>query len=211
MRWLTMAAVMAVATASPAMAQSADFRVGAVRYTMALPKGYCEPTRAEDVSRMHFAASNDKVGMTALSLVPCEPGDLSDYILVKAPLSMVDTPMTVAQLQKEAGAEFDQQGDVPLDGLEQDLSSAASERSGQKVEMKTAIGPRGRDDICLYLGGTATFEGIATLSMGGCMTSVGDRVVVIFVYGPGDDAATVRTLMARSRALAQAIRVKSGR
>lgn len=216
MHWLKRAAtVVAVAAASPALAQNADFRVGDVSFTLPLPKGYCVPTRGNDVYRTNFAASLDKQNVTALSIVPCaENADPLDYMLIKAPIAMVNADVTMPQLLSMLGPEFDKPegADIPLPGTEKTVGDALTEHAGAPVEVSMAIGPRGHDDRCAYIGGLARVEGMADggMAVGGCVTVAGGRMLMVFVYSRGSDASAVRALLPRARALALSVKVKPG-
>jgi hypothetical protein len=204
-----LAAMVSLALASPALAQ-VKFSVGGVNYTMPLPAGYCPPAHPDDVKRMDFAASLDTEHVTLASLVRCKRDNATDYILIKTPKGNVNLTVTLEQLMREAGPVFDQMEgqNVAVPDAEQNLGQAIGRETGRETDVAMAVGPRGRDARCLYIGGTVRSQGLAggTIALGGCISATGGRMLMLAVYGQGDKPETVRALMRQSRALIETIK-----
>jgi hypothetical protein len=212
MQWTKMAvAALAVTAASPAMAQ-VELKVGGVGFAMALPGGYCVPSHPDDVARMKFAESLDGDHVTLVSLVPCKRGDMTDYILIKAPKRAVNQTVTLDQLMRQIGPEFDRQNgnNIAIPATEAKLGGALSAQHGESVDVALALGPRGRDKSCAYIGGTVRSDGLAgnVVAVGGCITAIGGRMLMVTLYGAGDKPETVSRLLRNSRAIALTIKPK---
>ena len=178
-----------------------------------LPEGFCHPT-GFDVRVSEVLAATDKDNATHLTLMPCgrrgEAGEAppSEYVLFKTPHAALSVAMDRAELLAGIGAAFENPEFTAA--LE---SGAFNERAGKgfedvlgkKVSLSGDIAPRGKDDVCAYFGGTMAVASGATsyqISLGACITAVGKRMVTVNAYGPGNGAAGVAKLIARSRAIA---------
>jgi hypothetical protein len=70
--------------------------------------------------------------------------------------------------------------------------------------------PLGRDDACAYMGGAITGADATgkstTVLLGGCITSVGGKVISVFRYVGSGKGKDVGALLRESRALALQVR-----
>ncbi len=211
---LTIAVAAVAGLGGQAHAQSvATFDVGATNFSVAIPKGYCLPTKAQDVERMRYAASLDNESITSASLVACGPNpDIADYILIKTPVGMVDQEITLTSLLGNLGPDFDKPvgADIPIPETEARIGDALSQRTGNDVKVGVAIGPRGHDDVCAYTGGTIRATNVAggAVAIGTCVTVVQGKMFAIHVYWPGEESAVGKTLLQRARAVAVGLRGK---
>jgi hypothetical protein len=209
-------AALSVVGAAPASAQAkpqvAGFRISGVALEMPVPAGYCLPTgKWTDVAQLMAAADKDNV--TDLTLFAC-PGDGgNDYILVKTPTKvlMVDTGREEAL--KELATAFDTpelKAEFSSGKLMTDAGKGISDAFGHKVDLAGEIKPLGRDEACVYLGGSTEVKAPNVsyrISVGGCISVVGRRMLSVFLYGPDKGPAGVAALVVRSRRLMETIRV----
>jgi len=210
---LSALAFAASVVAGPALAQeTVSFSIGTVNYTAPMPAGYCMP-KGQQVEMARYAASLDKENTTVLTLYACgENASPTDYALVKVPIALASTRITLATvLQDPQFARVEKPGALP--GVEDTLEGALSEKTGQDVQVSSAVAALGHDDVCGLVGGSmsATAPNVPNpiyISLGGCMTSVGDRAFMVFFYASGNDPATVKRLIAKSRAFAMTVRIR---
>lgn len=213
MRKVRMVAILsAMALTSAAAGTSdrlADFRVGGVSFRLPIPAGYCLPSgRMADV--MQLLAAGDTENVTDLSLAQCVdkmlPG-ASDYTIIKTPRRGLLVTVDRAELLTAVGKEFDKKLDTSpmLDAAGKSVSGVA----GTKISISGTFGPRGKDDVCAYMGGVLHYES-RTMTydqpMGGCITAVGGRVLYIYRTGTKNDEAGILDLMRESRAIALSIK-----
>lgn len=197
--------------------RTAVFRMVGTEFTMRLPEGYCLPEgKANDVAQLLAAADN--VNVTHLTAVRChsvaDPAALTDYILLKSPKVALTTIIGREMLVKTMGVEFDKPeflSALNLDKMNGEVSTALSNVFNQKVNIDGQIQPLGKDAACAFLGGTISIKGLQgeyKSSMGGCITSVSDRVLVLYWYGPDKGAAGVADLIVKVRGLVERIEGK---
>ena len=216
---LAAAAAMISAAAGPADAQAkpavGSFRISGVGFEMPVPAGYCLPDgKQSDVAQ--FMAAADKQNVTDLTLFAC-PGEWkNDYILIKTPVDVLLADVGREEALKALGAAFDNpvtKEAFSSGKLLTDAGKGISEVAGRKVDLTGEIKPLGRDEACAYLGGTTEVKAPNVsyrISVGGCITVVGRRILTVFVYGPDKGSAGVAALVARSRRLMETIRVAPG-
>jgi hypothetical protein len=206
------------AMAVPAAAQTrVEFRVGSVPIEVALPNGFCAPA-GEGVGVAKFIAAADKENVTHLTLFPCtdQSGAQPDYYLVKSPGATLDANAPRAELLASLRAEFDKpefKSAMQAADVNGKASESYSQLMKQKADISGSVSPMGLDETCAYLGGVLKFEsGTVSYSraISGCITSVGDRVVMIYRYSQGEPG-NVLTMMKSARALALAMQAKAGK
>ncbi|MCW3846090.1 hypothetical protein OF829_02495 [Sphingomonas sp. LB-2] len=204
-------AVAALAVAAPAWAQqggTASFGIGGVNYTAPVPAGYCLPASAAEVERMRAIAVADRENMTALSVISCgSAANPLSYFVVKTPYQAVELPVTlrdVLDLPDFNAPEKDAQID------DQEMADVVKRETGMDATVRTDIRLMGHDDVCGYMGGTVSVEigQERRVSLGGCMTVAGKRMVMVIFTAPGDDPADIARLKAKARAFALTIHVK---
>lgn len=213
-------AIMVAMTATAATAESsrlADFRVGGVSFAMPMPEGYCQPSGAQaDVAQIMSAA--DTVNVTVLTLNRCGGAIVTgagDYTLLKTPTGLLVQNISRATLLAELGREF-ANTDAMKAMSENSVAEAAgslTKLGGPRMTMTGKLLPRGRDEVCGYLGGSTHVESGATAydqAVGSCITAVGGRVIVIHRYGKQIDDAGILQLMREARAMALSIKPISG-
>ncbi len=207
-------AIAVLGHAAPAAAQTADFSVGSARFTMPLPAGFCLPATAKQIASAEEMAAFDTDNRTDLTIYTCGDAPGSPYYIVKTPTNLVDTPMTRAQLLALLRPEFARRGtaDILIGDTDKEMGEAISRDLGTAVELSSAVGPRGIDDVCAYIGGTMKVSvgagREAYITLGACMTAVNGRVLVINHYARGNDPETLKQVLARARAVALTITAK---
>lgn len=206
----------ALALAGSAAAQTrTTFRVGGVGIEVTPPTGYCEPSGAGvDIAQILAAGDNDNV--TDLTLFPCsdQSGEAPDYYLIKTPKTLLLSNAPRAELLASLRAEFDKPGFVAaMKALEaqDETSDAYTKLTGQKIAVTGSPDPMGLDETCAYLGGVIRFESKAiaySRAVGTCITSVGNRVVIIHRYSTGEPG-NVPAMIKSAKALALAMEAKA--
>jgi hypothetical protein len=197
-------------TALAQQAETVTFTVAGQAFEMPMPQGYCLPRTASEISRADLQSSTDPNGVTHVTLDSCGPGaSTHDYIIIKTPKSAMSFKTTHDRLLASLGPAFEKETGAVVQTPEEDerLRRIASEQSGHPVDVSTAIEPRGHDDVCAYLGGTAqiTDKRPRYETIGGCIAVVSGRVLMIVLAADGNDPATLARLLPRSRAMALAI------
>lgn len=207
--WRALAAfVLLLGGAGSASAQTRlPIRINGVEIQLTVPDGYCLPTGA-DVDAFQTLAAADRHNVTHLSLTRCggQPEPAVDYILIKTPRQMVLADIGREELLQAVRTTFDSPEFSAVvaaapDSEGENLSSVL----GRRVDLSGDLGPRGLDGLCGYLGGTmqvASGPLTYSISMGGCITAVGRRVVTVSWYGPDRGSEGVAALIVRARQLA---------
>jgi hypothetical protein len=199
----------ALAQQAPATAR---FNVGSVAMDAKLPAGFCEPSGAA-IAAARLTAASDPGNATDLTLYPCTDtsGAPPEYFLVKTPRNLLDTAMTREELLKALTAELEDPS-FSAEKLSSEANSSASDSvskaSGVQVQVKTDIRPLGRDGECAYMGGVVALTAgsqSGSVNVGGCITAVGNRVVMVFYYRAGSNIAEAAKLLPAAKALAMAI------
>ena len=213
--FLLAVAAWAAALAAPAVAQvRMEFRVGGVGIELTPPKGYCEPSGI-GIDVAQILAAGDDTNVTDLTLFPCadQTGEAPDYYLIKTPKSVLLSNAPRAELLAGLRVEFDKPGfEAAMKALDApgEASDAYTKLIGQKVDVTGSLNPMGLDETCAYLGGVIKFEAKAiaySRAVGSCITSVGNRVVIIHRYGAGEPG-NVLPMMKSAKALALAMQAK---
>jgi hypothetical protein len=189
----------------------ATFRFSGTSFSLPIPDGYCLPT-GRDVDVAQLLAAGDNENVTHLMLNWCEPRSREaiddDYILIKTPKHALLAFVDRKSFMEAVGVEFDKPDFAAAlaredftDGAEKSLE----ETLGSKIDIGGALRPLGKDDVCAYLGGTleiATPKLAYKISVAGCITSVANRVVTLYWYGPDKGAPGIASLITRVRTLA---------
>jgi hypothetical protein len=209
-----LAALLAIAPVKDATPPMAVFAVGTVNLEIPIPAGYCLPT-GDIAAVAQVVAASDDVNVTDLTLVRCGVGSqaaLEDYMIIKTPKrALVDT-VTREQLLVAVGAEFDRP--EFKDFIAKGVGAQAENQwknMGVEIHFSGTPQPLGRDNVCAYLGGQLSPSDkdgkIYPTLMGGCLTSVGGKVVSVFRYVAPGKGKEVGDLLREVRALAVQIRV----
>jgi len=179
------------ATQGAQAAEQASFAVGAKRFTIPIPDGYCLP-EGNDKALLDLSASGDKYNITPLALIRCDrrnhpEGVGPDYLLLKAPRSLLDTEMSRPEFLKLVEPEMGKanwqgsEGDELLGNVSKNMTDAV----GADVAVTGTLSPQGVDNDCAYIGGKLNVE-VGTRSQvmlgGACMTTVGGKVMTVNAY-----------------------------
>jgi hypothetical protein len=92
--------------------------------------------------------------------------------------------------------------------LLKDAGKGVSDAIGMAVDLSGNVAPRGKDEVCAYLGGTmavASRMSSYTLAVGTCVTAVGGRAMSVNWYGSDERPAGVARLLAKAKGLALTI------
>lgn len=199
----------ALAAASPAPVQ---FNVGGTALSMPMPTGYCLPAGAQ-ITVAQMLAAADHSNVTDAHIVRCDgkaPGE-EDYTMIKTPVQAlpitIDRPQIIDLMIKT----FDDpqaKTDLSPDAINKDAAGALSSTFGANVKLNGAIVPLGHDDTCFYMGGILEINAKDIQykqSVGGCMTSVGGRVITIYRYDRSNTDAGVLALLREANAIARSV------
>ncbi|MBX3593176.1 hypothetical protein [Sphingomonas sp.] len=192
-------------------APTGAFRIETVQFEVAPPPGYCLSSDREVAIDRRIAAA-DRMNVTHLSVHACgTKPPWRSYFLVKTPVQLLRVVTTTAELQAAVWPELVRGFDSRA--IETRSSDQATRVLGARTTVKGEMVPLGKDESCLYLGGvidvrTPERKVGYTLSVAGCMTVVGGRVMTIYRYAPGTTMDSVRALMPSARAFAAAINVR---
>jgi hypothetical protein len=200
-------AMLALAVAAPAWAQETmKFSVGSVSYTAPIPEGYCLPKCAEEKRRVESVAAYDDENLSVISLISCGPNANNlDSFVIKVPRNLVNAPMKLPDLL--GNAEF-AQTDVLAPTDDDQMAQVVNRQTGLDATVETEIRILGHDDVCGYLGGTVAVSAgdKVYVTVAGCITVVGDRMLMVIFSGPGNNPADVGRLRRKARAFAVSIR-----
>lgn len=209
-------AALCLAGTATAQAQNFNFTVGSVKLEAPLPAGFCLPSGAA-VIKADIGVRSDTDNVTHATLYACgkmESNTIEDYFLIKTPKTMLDQPYDREAVLSALTAEL-QNPNFSAEKLNSNAGSSASksisEASGTQTAVTTDIVPLGRDKDCAYMGGLVAAETNGTvfrLNVGGCITAVGDRLLMVFRYSKGDAVAGAAKLLPEARKLAMSLRVK---
>lgn len=216
------ALVLAMATTGTAAAQDrVSIVVADVKIEAPMPEGYCLPTGKDKVVTDLIAAA-DTENLTHASLVRCDrvgkPGGLgNDYYLIKTPrrvlLASVSRPELLAALEKEFGKAEWQAGGRASTEVSKKVNEDLTETFSSPVEVKGDFSGRGADSDCAYLGGEAivSLGGVTyPIQAGACMTSVSNKMIIVYTYDDPKGTDGVVRLMRKAQALAMAFRPAAG-
>ena len=207
---LALAGSMLAAPAGAQQGGTVRFSVGTVNYVAPMPASYCAPATPDRIRSAEDAAALDKNNLTNLTLDSCgSAADPADYMIVKTPIDLVSAPMALSDILKDP--EFARvQRPQEMPETDRAMEAAFLDRTGRAIDLSGGTIGLGHDEVCGYQGGwisVAAGGAERHYSMGGCITVVGNRVLSVFFYGPGDGPGTVRRLMAKARAFALTISV----
>ena len=208
----------AAAVVSSGTAQAADvlFTVNEVKMAVPIPAGYCLP-EGSDKRTADLLAKGDVENVTLATLIRCDKagrteGPGNDYMLIKAPKPALGTRMTRAEFLTAMSAEF---GKAEWQNGESGTKATASAAKGlsdafnTSVEISGAVGPRGADSDCAYLGGMLNVDGGGVtypIILGGCLTTAGEKVVAVFAYDNPKDGGGIEGKMRTARRVAMSIK-----
>jgi hypothetical protein len=190
---------------------TAHFRIGGTSFTLAIPEGYCVPEgRQADIAQV--LAAGDNLNVTNLTLLACTNGKFTDsdtdYILIKTPKPAILLDIGKEMLFESVRTEFESAAfsKAMADGAyDKDAEEGLAKVLGSNVDIETDFKPLGIDKDCAYLGGSADVAGGSVkyrISMGACLTSISNRVMTIYQYGPDKGAAGVADLIVKARKIA---------
>jgi hypothetical protein len=192
-----------------------DFRIGGVDFSLPIPDGYCKPAgKGLDVAQA--MAATDDLNVTHLLLQNCDP-KLSDvdYFILKTPKNalLVNAPRAelLSAMQAEISKPINQE-EIFGDKMNQQASAGFDRVFNMKIDMDAAIGPRGYDDTCAYIGGYISYTNITEpykIAIGMCFTSINSKIMTVNVYGQPKDQTDVARLLARSKLIATSITSKT--
>jgi hypothetical protein len=204
--------------AAPPVPAEASFQVGGIGFQMPLPSGYCLP-RGAQVEIARLVAAGDTQNVTNLTLFPCNApveaedlGEQKDYILIKTPKQAVNAEVTREALLQGMGEAFESPAFTQAMASGQFLKEAGkgvSDVVGRKVDLSGTVAPRGKDDVCAYLGGTMVVTSTIksyTLAVGACITAVGGRILTVYWYGADERPSGVARLLVKTKGLARTVR-----
>lgn len=221
MRITALCAAMAAALiALPAAADDAapaTFRVGGVVFSVPRPPGYCLP-QGKQIDVAQLVAAADTNSTTDLGLFPCNGEVIAgagDYTLIKTPNTMLIATVTRQQLFDTLGAAFDNPKFAELMNktVEKNVADDLNKVIPLAAKVGNALKPLGRDETCAYIGGTITFDATNmhyVQALGGCITVVGGRALMISRYGKKTGASDILQLLRESKALALSITATPG-
>lgn len=214
MRLFTMT-IVALLSSTAAAAESVEFSVGGTMLSVPVPAGYCLP-KGRDKETADILASGDKDNATLTTLIRCdqaesEKGVGNDYILIKSPRLVlgqtISRPDLLASLEAEFGKAGWQDGTIGSKAT-RDASNGLSEAFQTQVNIEGDIGVRGSDGDCAYVGGTLQFSGGGIsypIILGGCITSSGGKVVMVYSYDDPGKGGGVIGKMRTARNVAMSI------
>ncbi|HEX9963564.1 MAG TPA: hypothetical protein VGB04_01105 [Allosphingosinicella sp.] len=201
----------------------ASFSVGGVEFRLPLPSGYCLP-RGQQADVARLVAAGDTANATHLTLFPCDAavdasglGDQKDYILIKTPKQALNAQVTREELLLGLGEAFESPAFAQALASGQLLKEAGkgvSNVAGRTVDLSGNVAPRGKDELCAYLGGVMAVASSVksyTLAVGTCITAVGGRVLSVYWYGSDERPTGVARLLVKTKGLAQTITSRTGR
>lgn len=211
------ATIVAILFAGNAAAQTkASFTVGSVAIDASLPSGFCLPTGSA-VAKADLGVRSDPENRTHLTVYSCAQmakDTITDYFLVKTPNNLLNTPLTREAVLASLTAEMSDPN-FSAEKLSTEAGDKAtksiSEASGSQTNVTTDIRPLGRDKDCAYMGGVvaANTNGVVfSLNVGGCITAVGDRVMMVFRYAKGTSVTDAAKLLPEARKFAMAMKTK---
>jgi hypothetical protein len=205
-----MGAALAAAANSPAAHQ--DIQIGTVVLRVPLPAGFCKPT-GQDAAVMQLLTASDSRNITHASFVECKDTSAHRYIQLKTPVQVFNADLDLAETLKsmaEALEEPELAAKFQSKDFRNQIGEEKSKVLGAKTELSGEFGPRGHDEVCVYLGGLVTTtinDATETQAAATCMTVVGKRMISINQYEDTTDPKAYETLMGKARQLALKIRV----
>lgn len=207
----------ATLSAAPTASPEASFALAGAAFRVLLPTGYCLP-RGQQVDIARLVASGDVRNVTHLTLFPCDaPVDAAglsaqrDYILIKTPKEVLNVQLSREELLRGLGEAFDNPAfaqALASGQLLKDAGKGVSDVIGTPIDLSGNVAPRGKDDVCAYLGGTMAIASRThsyTLAVGTCVTAVGGRAISVNWYGSDESPAGVARLLAKAKGLALTI------
>ena len=210
--------MLAAAMAMPGAAHAADiaFSVNGIGLTMPLPAGYCIPA-GQDKLIADTLAKGDTDNLTLATLIRCDKagrteGPGNDYMLIKTPKASLGSVLPRATLLSALSAEFGKaewQSGATGEQATAHAAKGISDALSTPVDIKGDLAPRGTDADCAYLGGTLTVDGGGVrypIILGGCITSVADKVVAVYTYDDPGEGGGVSGKMRTARDVAMSVR-----
>lgn len=178
-----------------------DVQVGTVTLRVPTPIGYCVP-KGDRVARYAKLAAPDQKNITLLSLSDCRRNTATNrYLLIKTPIDALDVPFDRTEFLTElAEAVREPEFDDKMKTIAKEVGADKSKATGVPTKMVMQYAPRGRDAVCVYMGGKAatTKQGeIQNQVVGTCMTVIGGRFVALHSYEDTNDPQAYRRLLPR--------------
>ena len=206
---IMMLAAAAVLAAAPAPKGEQVVQIGAVKNVVPIPAGFCLPS-GNDIAIFQALAAPDVDNVTLLSLTECRKTAARHYLLVKTPVAALNAEVSRAELLKELGDAMETpEMSKQLEEVPGEISKGKTRQAGEPTKVTGEFGPRGRDDVCVYIGGratTATASDSQTQALAGCMTAVNGRMISLYAFADSTDAEAYKTLLPQLKAWAQSIR-----
>lgn len=201
-----LAALGLIAAAPAASTGSVSFNVGGTALSMPLPAGYCEP-KGDLVALAQTVASTDTDNTTHVTLYQCGAtlANVGDYVLIKTPVRVLSLTIDRPTLLAQIAPEFDKPLVVDKPKFDAKVADSLNRVSGAPAKVTTQIDTRGHDDVCGYIAGhaqVAVAGASDVVAVGGCVTSVGGRVVEIFRYTKYTGEQDVARMLKEARAMA---------
>jgi hypothetical protein len=189
--------ILTLAVPSRAQHQVANFSIGGSEFTMPVPEGYC--TSDGPLAEVANAeAEMDTLNFTLATLFGCKGGEiqipLERYIVIKTPRLAVhdslDKAATLESLEADArgpNAESDAE-------IEQGIEDSYQRVRGIELELDTRTRLLGRDEECVYIGGTIESASNGTSASAravACLTIRGQKAIFVNVYDLRSDEHVV--------------------
>lgn len=209
------AAASLLSTAAQA-AETVTFTINDVTLTAPMPAGYCEPVNSDRLIA-DTLARGDRDNITLATLIRCDQagraeGPGNDYMLIKSPRTALTTMISRPEFLRAINAEFgkaDWQTGVASNAATDRAAKGLSDVLETPMEIAGDLAPRGSDQDCAYLGGTLNVNGggvVYPIILGGCLTSVGNKVLAVYTYDDPGKGGGVAGKMRLARDVAMAIR-----
>lgn len=194
--------------------------IGLTTINVPLPAGFCIATSPEDKLLNQMMADGDRDNYTPLIASECGKGtrveDRAEYFMLKAPkAATMQTTRRGATLTQAARAFASSAVDVnaaaPKAGS--DMSAEISKHGkDMKLGMTADAGFRGRDDVCVYVGGIVDVAASVQqkpitykIAFGSCVTAVDQKLLSVNWYSYDLSPATQAALMAKAKKLVVAM------
>ena len=176
-----------------------DVQIGSVVLRVPFPRGYCKPT-GTDAATFQVLAASDHRNVTLLSLIECDQHSTGrSYILFKTPVAALNAELDRDVTLRELAAEAEV---LPMSTVLDAAGEVKSEASGESTKVDGDFGPRGRDDVCVYMGGllrTASGTETQAQALGTCITVAGKRLIVLNAYEDSADPAAYKAILPKTR------------
>lgn len=184
---------------------SINFNIGADRFSMPMPSGYCEPT-GENALISEQIAAGDSMNFTLADVDRCGTFG-EDYVLVKTPRVLPPINISRSVFLDAIVSEL-QNGTALQEGFEQGSADVSNLSDGALSVDVGTYGYDSYDEECVYLAGilrVSAEDGSVKAQAATCMTLVGNRNIAVHAYDFTNNPATRDELKERARAIAMSI------